>query len=128
MVAMMALVRDKNKVSPPPRPPRRRHGFKGVQASQGAGGAPQRLGAQGALQGDAFEAALLEKMQLAPLVPTNSCLCLPARIQLAQYYNRAIACHVSTQQPAPSINSTKQQAAKSSRQPRAASSRAERKR
>jgi hypothetical protein len=37
------------------------HGFKGVQASQGAGGAPQRLGAQGALQGDAFEAALLEK-------------------------------------------------------------------
>jgi hypothetical protein len=36
------------------------HGFKGDEASQGAGGAPQRLGAQGALQGDAFEACLLE--------------------------------------------------------------------
>jgi hypothetical protein len=36
------------------------HGFKGAKASQGDGGAPQRLGAQGALQGDAFEAALLE--------------------------------------------------------------------
>jgi hypothetical protein len=33
------------------------HGFKGGKASQGAGGAPQRLGAQGGLQGDAFERA-----------------------------------------------------------------------
>jgi hypothetical protein len=33
------------------------HGFKGGKASQGAGGAPKRLGAQGGLQGDAFERA-----------------------------------------------------------------------
>lgn len=32
----------------------RLHGFKGGQASQGDGGAPGRIGAQGALQGDTF--------------------------------------------------------------------------